>query len=64
MKESGNSENKSNALMSGVVLSIATILLIFVVNYLPQNSARNVASLVAGMFGFTAIQALRKSFDG
>ncbi|MBE9006999.1 hypothetical protein IQ259_18480 [Fortiea sp. LEGE XX443] len=64
MRESSNSENKSNALSSGMVMTIATVLLIFVINYLPQNGARNVASLVAGMFGFTAVQALRKSFDG
>jgi len=64
IKSSNIQNNKSNALLSGVVLSITTILLILLVNYLPQKGAKSVASLVAGMFGSTAIQALRKSYDG
>jgi hypothetical protein len=64
MKYRESNENKGNAVMSGVVLVAASIILIFTINNFPPGGARNVASFVAGMFGFTAVQALRRSFDG
>lgn len=59
-----SNENKSNALMSGVVLAASTLILLFFINNFPQGNAKNVASLVTGMFGFTSVQAFRRSFDG
>ena len=64
MKSSYNNENKSNATVSGIVLIISTFILIFMINYFPKGGSKTVASFVAGMFGFTAIQSLRRSFDG
>ncbi|MEH2179660.1 hypothetical protein [Nostoc sp.] len=56
-------ENPGNATVTGVVLLISTIVLIFMINYFPKGASRTVSSFVAGMFGFTAIQALRRGFD-
>lgn len=66
MKNSYNdtkNENKGNATVAGIVLIISTFTLIFMINYFPKGGSRTVASFVAGMFGFTAIQALRRGFD-
>lgn len=58
-----NIQNKRNAISIGIALMVSTFTLIFMMSYLPKGGSRTVASFVAGMFGFTAIQALRRGFD-
>jgi hypothetical protein len=50
----------------GLVLTGSTLLLILLIGtdyFQRSNSARYVASFVAGLFGFTAIETLRRSID-
>lgn len=50
----------------GIFLSVSTIYLIILISgqsFQKNNSVRHVASFVAGMFGFTAIQVLRQTLD-
>ena len=56
-------ESKSNGIVSGIALAITTIILLIFINYFPQGSTKNVASFLAGIFGFTSVQAFRRSFD-
>ena len=56
-------ESKGNGIVSGIALALATIVLLVFINYFPQSNAKNVASFLAGMFGFTSVQAFRRSFD-
>jgi hypothetical protein len=63
-------EPEAGAALSGSAVAafsinnkVSTFLLIFMINYFPKGGSRTVASFVTGMFGFTAIQALRRGFD-
>lgn len=50
----------------GIMLIGATIFLVYLLStesFQRNNTARYVASFVAGLFGFTAIETLRRSVD-
>ena len=50
----------------GIVLTSATLILVCMLatdSFQKSNAARYVASFVAGLFGFTAIETLRRSLD-
>lgn len=65
-KKDSRSQRYQRRLYVGVILTSATLLLVYMLatdSFQKSNAARYVASFVAGLFGFTAIETLRRSLD-
>lgn len=65
-KKDSRSRRYQQRLYVGIVLTSASLFLVCMLStdsFQKSNAARYVASFVAGLFGFTAIETLRRSLD-
>lgn len=60
------SKRHQRGLFVGTILTIATVVLVYMLptdSFQDSDSARYVASFIAGLFGFTAVETLRRTLD-
>lgn len=65
-REISKSQRYQRRLYIGMVLTGVTLYLVYMLStdsFQKSNAARYVGSFVAGLFGFTAIETLRRSLD-
>ncbi|MFN6466161.1 MAG: hypothetical protein RMZ41_030695 [Nostoc sp. DedVER02] len=65
-KKDSKSQRSQRRLYVGTFLTTITLFLVYLIatdSFQKSDAARYVASFVAGLFGFTAIETLRRSLD-
>jgi hypothetical protein len=65
-KKDSKSQRYQRRLYVGIFLASTTVFLVYLLStnsFQRSSSARYVASFVAGLFGFTAIETLRRALD-